>query len=118
MIPIHRAHIHWDTRTAQVQVHELATTEDRQATKTMTFSDGATRGAWKEQSTEELVWEMCTLALDLIVTRGLDAHRVLAEFLKVSEFRRAGASNFNLARVFSFVSDGGASDNLGRWAEE
>jgi hypothetical protein len=118
MISIHRAHIHWDTLTTQVQVHELATLEDRQARKTMTFSDGASKGSWKEQSTKELVSEMCTLALDLIVTKGFDAHQVFREFLKVEEFRRAGACNFNLARVFSFVKDGEASDNLDRWAEE
>jgi hypothetical protein len=118
MIPIHRAHIHWDTRTLQIQVQELATLEDRQARKTMTFSDGASRGAWKARSGDDLVWEMCTLALDLMVTKGFDSRQVLREFLKVDEFRRAGARDFNLARVFSFVTDGEATDNLDRWAED
>jgi hypothetical protein len=115
MIPIHRAHFHWDTDTKQIVVHEFLTAEDKQANQLMSDT-GASWAHWKELPADRLVDEMCQLALDLIVAKNFDAQQVFKEFLKVDEFRRAGAKSFYLARVFSFVEDGQASENLDRWA--
>ena len=116
MIPIHRAHFHWDTRTKQLEVHEFLTPEDRKANQLMSDT-GASWVDWKDQPVERLVQDMTELALDLIVAKDFDAHQVIQEFLKVDEFRQAGGRSYYLARVFSRVEDGQPSENLDRWTE-